>query len=95
MKTIQCAHPPHHHNGFVATCRLWTASGGVHALLVLEPTEPACRHKAIVVMRRMGALDCLHDVTIYLYYALCFMLIEHSVCHEPIFVLINVFMLLA
>ena len=39
MKTIQCAHPPHHHNGFVATCRLWTASGGVHALLVLEPTE--------------------------------------------------------
>ena len=39
MKTIQCAHPPHHHNGFVAICRLWTASGGVHALLVLEPTE--------------------------------------------------------
>ena len=29
MKTIQCAHPPHHHSGFVATCRLWTASGGV------------------------------------------------------------------
>ena len=39
MKTIQCPHPPHHHNGFVATCRLWAASGGVHALLVLEPTE--------------------------------------------------------
>ena len=37
MKTIQCAHPPHHHNGFVATCQLRTASGGVHALLVLEP----------------------------------------------------------
>ena len=33
MNTIQCAHPLHHHNGFVAT------SGGVHALLVLEPTE--------------------------------------------------------
>ena len=30
MKTIQCAHPPHHHNGFVATCRLWTAGGGVY-----------------------------------------------------------------
>ena len=29
MKTIQCAHPPHHHNGFVATCRLWTASAGM------------------------------------------------------------------
>ena len=40
-------------------------------------------------------LDCLHDVIIYLYYALCFMLVEHSVCHEPISVLINVFMLLA
>ena len=39
MKTIQCAHPPHHHNGFVATCLLWTTSGGVHVLLVLEPTE--------------------------------------------------------
>ena len=50
---------------------------------------------AIVVMRRMGALDCLHDVTIYVYYALCFMLVEHSVCHEPISVLINLFMLLA
>ena len=36
MKTIQCAHPPHHHNAFVATCcRLWTASGGVHALLYI------------------------------------------------------------
>ena len=32
MKTIQRDHPPHHRNGFVATCRLWTASGGVHAL---------------------------------------------------------------
>ena len=35
---FQGAHP-HHHNGFVATCRLWAASGGGHALLVLEPTE--------------------------------------------------------
>ena len=39
MKTIQCIHPLHHHNGFVATWRLWAASGRVHALLVLEPTE--------------------------------------------------------
>ena len=36
MKTIQCAHLPNRHNGFVATSRLWTASGGVHALLVLH-----------------------------------------------------------
>ena len=42
-------------------------------------------------MRRMGALDCLHDVTIYLYYALCFTLVEHSVCHEPVSVFINVY----
>ena len=47
------------------------------------------------MLRRMGTLDCLHDVTIYLYYALCFMLVEHSVFHEPISVLINVLMLLA
>ena len=39
MKTVQCAHPVHHHNGFVATCQLWMASSGVHTLLVLEPTE--------------------------------------------------------
>ena len=39
MKTVQCAHPHHHQNGFVTTCWLWTASGRVHALLVLEPTE--------------------------------------------------------
>ena len=39
MKTVQCTHPHHRHNGFVETCQLWMASGGVHALLVLEPTE--------------------------------------------------------
>ena len=42
------------------------------------------------VMRRMGALDCLHDVTMY--YALCFVHVEHSVCHEPISVLLNTYM---
>ena len=26
-KTIECTHPPHHHNGFVVTCQLWTATG--------------------------------------------------------------------
>ena len=35
MKAIQCAHPPNHHNDFVASSML----GGVQALLVLEPTE--------------------------------------------------------
>ena len=42
-----------------------------------------------------GRIGLSSDVTIYLYYALCFLLIEHSVCHEPISVLINIFMLLA
>ena len=58
-------------------------------------SSQSCDQKAIVMMRRMGALDCFHDVTLYFYYALCFMLFEHSVCHEPISLLINVFMLLA
>ena len=39
MKTIQCAHPSRLDNDFVATCRLWTTSGRVHALLVSGPTE--------------------------------------------------------
>ena len=39
IKTIQCAHPPHPYNGFVVTCWLWMARGGVHASLVLQPTE--------------------------------------------------------
>ena len=64
MKTTHCTHPPHHLNGFVATCSVWTTSGGVHALLVLEPIEWST---SIQVMRRMGALDCLHDSTIYMY----------------------------
>ena len=42
-------------------------------------------------MRKMSVLDCLHDITICVYYALCFMLVEHSVCHEPISVLINIY----
>ena len=37
MNIIQCVHPPHHHNGFMVTCCLWMANGGVHALSVLEP----------------------------------------------------------
>ena len=63
IKTIQCAHFPHHHNSFVVTCQLWTARSGVHALSLL--------------------------------YALCFVHIEHSMCHELIYALINIFMLLA
>ena len=33
--------------------------------------------------------------SLYMYYALSFVLVEHSECHEPVFVLINVFTLLA
>ena len=39
MKTIQYTHPLHHHNGFVETCQLWTASGQLHIFLVVEPSE--------------------------------------------------------
>ena len=80
MTTIQCTYRPHHHNGSVAKCSLWTASEGANCLLstllVLTLTmldsattrpQQTCRHKSIVVMRRMGALDCFHDVAIYMY----------------------------
>ena len=40
-------------------------------------------------------MDFLHDVTISIYYALCFLHVRHSVGHEAIFVLINLFTLLA
>ena len=33
--------------------------------------------------------------SLHMYYALCFVHVEHSMCHEPISVLINIFMLLA
>ena len=33
--------------------------------------------------------------SLHRYYTLSFVLVEHCVCHEPIFVLINIFMLLA
>ena len=58
MKTIQCTHPPHNHNSFVTTCRLWTASGGVHALLVLEPTLEPCIVHALLV------LECLTNTRV-------------------------------
>ena len=32
---------------------------------------------------------------LYMPYVLCFVLVEHSVCHEPIVILIDVFMLLS
>ena len=57
MKTIQYAHPPHHHNGFVG---LWTTSGGVHALLVLEATECS-------TSTRLGALSTRLYACIYMY----------------------------
>ena len=33
--------------------------------------------------------------SLYMYYAIYFVHVEHSVCHEPISVLINIFTLLA
>ena len=39
---------------------------------------PVCHHKTVVVMRMIGALDCCHDVTIYI----------------PIFIYIHIYMYL-
>ena len=62
----------------------------------VQCAHPPHFHKAIVVMGRMGALDCLHDFTIH---DICVMLLAlcllNIVCHKPIFILINVFTLLA
>ena len=57
MNTIQCAHPRHHHNCFVVASRLWTAGGGVHALLVLEPTECS-------TSTRLGAKKSINNLTL-------------------------------
>ena len=40
---IQCAHSPHCHNGFVTTCQVWTANGGIYVLLLLETTKCSTR----------------------------------------------------
>ena len=62
MKTIQCTHPPHHHNGFVATC-LWTASGGVHTLLVLGPEiTPYLDTFHAVYQTSNMKLQCFHQI---------------------------------
>ena len=42
MKTIQCAHPPHQHNGFVATCRL-----------ALEPIECSTSTRLVIYICRL------------------------------------------
>ena len=49
--------PPHHHNGSVATCHLWTVSGGVHALLVLEQTECSTSNRQ----------RAIYDMYVYIY----------------------------
>ena len=52
-----------------------------------KPGNLACCHKAIIVVRRMGVLDCLHDFNIC-----SFVLVEHSVCHETIPLLIYIYL---
>ena len=72
MRTIQCAHLPHQCNGFVVTCRLWTTSSGVANMAAVATCSPkaACYHKAIALMRRMDALDYLHDFIMYVLHLL-------------------------
>ena len=80
MRTIQCTQSPHHHNGFVATCPFWMASGGVHALLVLEPTECSTSMLNRVLNKMMSS--CHHSISIALL-ALCLLSIL-CVTNEPI-----------
>ena len=46
MKTTQCVHPLHHHNGFLVTCRLWT------------PTRKLCIHFVYKNFTRCIQLMC-------------------------------------
>ena len=74
------------------TCRIWTASGAVHPLLVLEPTKclTIFRLGAYIYLFKQrgggGCGGCTHWIALH---------VEHSVCHEPISVFINIFTLLA
>ena len=88
MKTIQCAHSPHHHNGFAATCRLWTATG-----ISTPPLAVHSRHVATKPLWWWGgwAHWIVFMTSLYLYYALCFVHVEHSVHHEPISILIDIY----
>ena len=45
----------------------------------------------VVVMRGVWVHWIVFMASLYMYYALCFVHVEHSVCHEPIFVLINIY----
>ena len=45
----------------------------------------------VVVMRGVWVHWIVFMVSLYMYYALCFVHIKHSACHEPIFVLINIY----
>ena len=46
-----------------------------HNRYIVKP----CHHKAIVLMGKMYALDCLHDFTLYIYNAPCIVFFEQSV----------------
>ena len=52
-------------------------------MTTIQCTHHPHHHNGFVVTYWYSLHCCLHDVTI------CFVHVEHSVCHEPIFVLIN------
>ena len=86
MKTIQCTHSPHHHNGFATTCRLWMATG-----ISTPPLAVHSRRVATKPLWRWGGWAHWIVFMTCMYYALCFVHIEYSVCHEPISILINIY----
>ena len=56
----------------------------------MKTIHPPHHHNGFVAMRRISILVCLHDFTL-LYYALSFALVEHSVCHETIYIYIYIY----
>ena len=65
--------------------------------ILLIATMALWRHASYGQQVAMSRIDywIFFMTSLYIYYALCFVHVEHSVCHEPISVLINIFTLLA
>ena len=75
---MQCAHPPHHHNGFVATCRLWTASDRVHALLIAYTRHVATKPLWCWRDGHIGLSSWHHYICIMLFALWCWALCVSS-----------------
>ena len=93
MKTIQCAHP-HHHNAFMAICRLWMANGGVHVLLVSEPTEYAASYNKHVIYCLLYFILYIYiriyiykRIYIYIYVLMYILYMLYYICYNILYIL--------